>query len=181
MTTLKEDMINNVIRIEGGYVNDSLDSGGETNYGVTKRVARAYGYRGKMKNLSKNKAFEIYAKRYWNKLNLDDVELLSPLVAEELFDTGVNMGTARAGRFLQRSLNVLNNRQALYPDLVVDGRPGKKTISALRTFAKVRGDKGMQVLHRMLNALQGSFYVTLAERRTKDERFIFGWYSNRVS
>ncbi len=179
--TLKEEVINGIIKVEGGYVNDSADSGGETNYGITKRVARAYGYRGKMRNLSKKKAYDIYAKRYWDKLRLDDIEALSPTIAEELADTGVNMGTARAGRFLQRALNVLNNKQAHYKDLVVDGQIGAKSIKALRTFLNVRGDRGVQVLYRMLNSLQGAFYVTLAERRTKDERFIFGWFSNRVS
>ena len=179
--TLKEEIINGIIKIEGGYVNDPADSGGETNYGITKRVARAYGYRGKMKNLSKVKAYEIYSRLYWDKLSLDGIEELSPMIAEEMADTGVNMGVARAGRFLQRSLNVLNNREALYPDLVVDGQIGKRSIKALRTFIKVRGDDGILVLHRMLNGLQASFYVTLAERRVKDERFMYGWFSNRVS
>ena len=179
--TLKEEIINGIIEIEGGYVNDSADSGGETNYGITKRVARAYGYRGKMRNLSKSKAFEIYSKLYWDKLRLDDIEELSPLIAEEMADTGVNMGTARAGRFLKRYYIVEYNRFALYWYLVVDGQPGKKTIKALRTYVKIRGDKGVLVLHRMLNGLQASFYVTLAERRVKDEKFMFGWFSNRVS
>ena len=178
--TLKEEIINGIIEIEGGYSNDPADSGGETNFGIIKRVARAYGYRGKMKNLTRNKAYEIYSKLYWDKLKLDDIEALSPLIAEELADTGVNMGVGRAGRFLQRSLNVLNNKGALYEDLTVDGAIGKRTIKALRTYLKLRGDAGAGVMFRMLNSLQGAFYVTLAERRTKDERFIYGWFSHRV-
>ena len=47
-------------------------------------------------------------------------------------------------------------------------------------FSAIRSQKGMDVLVVMLNALQGAFYVTLAERREKDERFVFGWFANRV-
>jgi len=31
-----------------------------------------------------------------------------------------------------------------------------------------------------LNCLQGAFYVELAEKREKDERFVYGWLLNRV-
>lgn len=174
-------MIDEVIRIEAGYVNDSDDSGGETNFGITKRTARAYGYRGKMRNLSRKKAFEIYSKKYWDILNLDDIEQLSPMIAEEMMDTGVNMGPGRSGRYLQRSLNVLNNRQSLFPDLIVDGSIGRKSIKALRSYIRIRGDDGVKVLHSMLNSLQGVHYITLSERRVKDEKFVFGWFRNRVS
>ena len=44
MSLLKDDTINHIIEIEGGYVNDPNDSGGETNYGVTEKVARDNGY-----------------------------------------------------------------------------------------------------------------------------------------
>jgi len=178
---MKEIVIGNILRVEGGYVNDPNDSGGETNYGITKAVARAYGYEGDMKDLTKQKAFEIYSKKYWDKLRLDDIEILSPLIAEELADTGVNMGTGRAARFLQRSLNVLNNRSRSYRDLKVDGQIGNATLRALKAYFMVRGEEGEKVLFNMLNALQGAFYVTLAERREKDEKFVYGWYANRVS
>jgi len=181
MESLKNKIINEVIRIEGGYVNDSSDSGGKTRYGITENVARVYGYKGKMKQLPKELAFEIYTKKYWDILKLDSIEALSHLIAEELADTGVNMGVGRAARFLQRSLNVLNNRQKYYADLVVDGQLGNKTITALKAYFLHRGTKGEKVLHSMLNSLQGAFYVTLAERREKDQRFVFGWFDNRVS
>ena len=43
---MKDRIINAIIDREGGYVDEPDDSGGETNYGVTKAVARANGYRG---------------------------------------------------------------------------------------------------------------------------------------
>lgn len=177
MSTLKTDIINDIIRVEGGYVNDSSDSGGATNFGITVAVARSYGYTGDMRDLPRETAFDIYTAKYWEAVKADDIIKLSEAVAAEVVDTSVNMGPNRAGTFLQRSLNVLNNRGSSYPDLVVDGNIGTASISALSSYLNTRTDK---VLVRMLNCLQGAYYVTLAERREKDERFIFGWFDNRV-
>ena len=78
-------------------------------------------------------------------------------------------------------MNVLNNRGQNYSDLKVDGDVGGKTLNALKAFMAKRGSSGESVLYNMLNSLQGAFYVTLAERREKDEKFVFGWFKNRVS
>ena len=82
------------------------------------------------------------------------------------------MGTGRAGKFLQRCLNVLNKRGSLYKDLTVDGGIGPATISALRAYLNSRDE---QTLVKALNCMQGAKYVELAERREKDERFVYGW------
>ena len=50
--SLKQRVIDQIIKVEGGYVNDPSDSGGETNYGITKHVARKYGYKGSMKRFT---------------------------------------------------------------------------------------------------------------------------------
>lgn len=176
----KEAFINGIIDREGGYVNDPSDSGGETNFGITKTVARAYGFTDSMKYMHRSIAYEIYEDRYWNRLNLDIIASISPEIAEELADTGVNMGVVRAGEFLQRCLNVLNNRETHYSDIVVDGKVGNKTLDALRAFKNKRGLKGLGALYKMLNCLQGAFYIELAERREKDEKFLYGWIENRV-
>lgn len=180
--SLKNKIIDKIIEVEGGYVNDPSDSGGETNYGITKQVAREYGYNGAMIDLPRSLAFEIYENLYWDSMRLDDVEKIAgSKIAEELADTAVNMGVGRASKFLQRSLNVLNNRGESYKDLRVDGVIGNKTLNALRSFIENREDEGKAVLFKMLNSLQGAFYITLAERREKDERFLYGWFKNRVT
>lgn len=173
----KEEVINNIIDVEGGYVNDVNDSGGETNFGITVKVARQYGYMSTMRDMPRYIAFDIYGIKYWDAVRADDILKLSEIVAEEVVDTGVNMGVGRAGMFLQRSLNVLNNKEQHYKDIKVDGDIGKNTIVALESYLLHRNEL---VLSRMLNSLQGAFYVELAERREKDERFIYGWFKNRV-
>ena len=162
-------------------MNDPKDSGGATKYGITEGVARSVGYRGQMIDFPVQLAYRVYSKKYLDAVRFDSIEYLSEKIAEEVADTAVNMGTRRAGIFLQRALNILNNNQKHYADLVVDGEIGGKTIHALKNFFMRRGRKGEEVLFKMLNSLQGAFYVTLAERRVKDERFIFGWFSNRIA
>jgi len=180
MSDLKTRIINSIIQIEGGYVNDPDDSGGETNFGITKKVAMDNHYTGDMRKMPIEIARKIYEDRYWEPLKLATIEKMSELIAEEVADTGVNMGINRAGKFLQRALTVLNNKGKIYPDLVIDGDLGAKSLRALNEYLTYRGNEGEAVLLKMLNALQGALYVELAERREKDESFIFGWFKNRV-
>ena len=67
----KKKIIDEILRTEGGYVFDPDDSGGETNFGITKDVARAYGYTGCMRDLTRDQAFDIYVARYWDAVRGD--------------------------------------------------------------------------------------------------------------
>lgn len=177
MKSLKNEIINRIISIEGGYSNDPADSGGETNYGITKGTAMAYGYKGAMSKLPRELAFSIYEDKYWDSVKASLIACLAVSIAEEVVDTAINCGPSRASKFLQRSLNVLNNKEKHYQDIAVDGRIGNITLYALEQYLKVRDEA---VLLSMLNVLQGAFYVELAERREKDEKFVYGWLKNRV-
>lgn len=172
--------LNVLLGIEGGYSDHAADSGGKTRYGITEAVARAHGYTGEMRALPLALAKDIYRLDYWDRMRLGDVARLSEPIAGELFDTGVNGGPGLAGEFLQRSLNVLNQGGKDYPDIVQDGEIGPRTLAALRAFLALRRAPGERVLLKMLNCLQGAFYVGLAESRAKDEAFILGWFTHRV-
>lgn len=179
MTTFDE-AFEHTVGIEGRYSNNPNDSGGETMYGITVKVARANGYRGDMRNMPIGVAREIYFAQFWNLLKLEEVAGVSPKIAKELFDTAVNCGTGKAGRFLQRALNALNRRGKDYPDIEVDGNVGPMTIDALRSFFRVRGFDAEVVLYRALNSQQGTHYIECAEISPKNEDFEFGWFLNRV-
>lgn len=168
-------------RLEGGYVDNPYDSGGATNWGITEAVARKRGYTGHMRDLPRTLALKIAKEEYWDVLYLDEIAKISEDIAFEVFDTGFNCGTHRAAEFLQRALNVLNRQSKHYADIRVDGAIGAKTAAALAAYIAVRGKKGVQVLLKVLNCLQGNHYVTLAERREKDEEFVFGWFDHRIS
>lgn len=168
------------VGIEGDFSDDPKDSGGATRFGITEAVARANGYTGPMRDLPIEIAKRIARIQYWDALRLDQVTDVAPSIALEMFDTGYNMGVGRAGQFLQRALNAFNREGKDYPDLVVDGVVGNMTLHALRIFIAKRGPEGEAVLHRTLNCLQGAAYIELAERRSKDERFVYGWIRTRV-
>jgi len=90
---------------EGGYVNDSRDSGGMTNLGVTKAVYDEF-YGGDateevMKALTKHDVIPIYRRNYWDRCRCPD---LPNGVDWAVFDLSVNSGTGRAARLLQRAV-----------------------------------------------------------------------------
>jgi len=173
--TLKEKLIEELIDREGGYVHNSKDKGGATKYGITLKTALKHGYIGDIRKLPLSKAKEIYSTTYWDTNNLDRVVELSPNIAREVFDTGVNMGVGTAGKFLQRCLNLLNKTK-----IKVDGVVGDKTINALSSFLQKRKKDGEETLLKCLNSLQGAKYIALAEKDPSQREFIYGWLRNRV-
>jgi len=174
-------LIDGLIEREGGYVNHAADKGGPTRFGITEAVARAHGYAGAMTQLPREEAAAIYRRLYWLRPRFDEIARRAPRLANELFDTGANMGPAVAATFLQRALTALNRNGSDYPDLTPDGRIGTQTLTALDTFLETRGKRGGEtVLLRTLEALQGERYLRLAERRPANEAFLYGWLANRI-
>ncbi len=170
-----ESSVAHTLGIEGGYSDHPSDRGGRTNWGITEAVARGDGYSGPMKALPKARALDIYRRLYWDRIGLDWIGAVDPLVAAECFDTGVNMGVGVPIRWLQRVLNALNRQGRDYPDLSVDGNAGPATGRALRALLRLRGSRGRDVVLAYVNALQGARYIDLAEGRAANEDFIFGW------
>ncbi|EMR5820703.1 glycoside hydrolase family 108 protein [Acinetobacter baumannii] len=177
-----EQYLDELIKREGGYVNNPADRGGATKYGITEAVARANGFKGNMRDLPLDVAKAIYRKNYWTAPRFDQVNAVSSAVAEELLDTGVNCGIGFAKPLLQRALNLLNNQgKAGYADLEVDGVYGSATLGALKTYLSKRGKEGEKVLVRVLNIMQGQRYIEICERNKSQEQFFYGWIANRVS
>lgn len=87
-----------VLRHEGGYVNDPRDPGGETNYGITIKTARAHGYGGSMREIPMPLVREIYRRGYWDAARCGDLPERLRLLH---FDSAVNSGPAQAARWLQ--------------------------------------------------------------------------------
>lgn len=175
-----EQLIAEVIDREGGYANHPADRGGATCWGITEAVARREGYTGAMRALSRDRATAIYRRLYWQKPGLDRVGKRAALLAAEMFDTAVNMGSAVAIVFLQRALNALNRGASDYPDMAVDGVIGPITLGALDAFLQLRRRAGETVLIKAVEALQGERYLTLAENRPANEAFLYGWLANRI-
>lgn len=176
-----ESIIEGVIGREGHYSNNLADLGGETMYGITIATARRNGYMGPMRDMPRSMASLIYLREYVQHPGFDKVAAINARIAEEMVDTGVNCGPSLPGPWLQRTLNLLNREGKLFPDLVVDGKLGPSTLSALRAVLHQRGADGEKVILRTLNCLQGARYFEITEKRASNEQFFFGWMLNRIS
>lgn len=116
MSKFKE-LFDRLMAHEGGYVNNPKDPGGETMWGVTKRVAREYGYNGSMRQLPKATAQAIADKLYWQAVQGDK---LDKMIAWQLVDAAYNHGNRQAVKFLQKAVGV-----------TADGIIGPKTLAAV--------------------------------------------------
>lgn len=176
-----DSLIEGVIGREGRYSNNPNDTGGETMWGITERVARANGYGGPMAALPRETAKQIYFRNYVQRPGFAAIMQSSEQIAEELVDTGVNMGPAVAALMLQKALNGLNNQGQLYSDILEDGDVGPATLNALSAYLRKRGAEGEAVMLKALNCLQGARYIDLARARQKNEAFLYGWLRTRVA
>lgn len=174
------DLIEEVIGREGGYVNHPNDRGGPTNFGITQQVARAFGFTGDMKALPRATAVAIYRERYWTGPKFDQLAAVFPQIAHEMFDTGINMGQATVAKFVQRVLNVCNRGASDYPDIGADGNIGKMTLAAAQGLKAKRGVAAGEVLRKAIDGLQAARYVEIAEDNPSQESFAYGWLANRI-
>jgi len=154
MLTEFNDIIEVVLHHEGGYVNDPVDPGGETNFGIAKRSHPDVD----IKNLTKDGAKEIYKEHYWDKNKVDD---LPKELKHIYFDMCVNQGKSRAVKILQRAAN------AKGADLKVDGGLGPMTLRAIL--------KSKVELQRV-RAYRIKYYADLVTRKPDLEKFYFGWF-----
>lgn len=98
MTEGFEKAVELILKHEGGYVNHPDDPGGETNFGIAKRSYPDVD----IAKLTENDAKRIYKEDYWDKVRGDQ---MPAGIALMVFDTAVNMGISRAGKFLQEVVN----------------------------------------------------------------------------
>jgi len=172
--------LKHLLGVEGEYSDHPSDSGGQTRWGITEAVAVQNGWSGRMQDLPVEFAGRIYRTKYWEKIGGDLIAPTSQLVANELFDSAVNMGVEVPAMWFQRVLNVANRQGQLYADIKVDGQIGPSTALAFAEFIGKRGENGERVMLSALNGFQSVHYTVLAERREKDEAFWFGWQLQRV-
>lgn len=172
-------------KIEGGYANSKNDNGGETYKGIARKFWSEWSgwkiidsYKKTYSNFEQmlehdsnlqSAVLAFYKQNFWNELSLDSIT--DQAICDEMFDTGVNCATSVAAMFLQRALNVLNCNGKKYPDILVDGKIGPKTIQL------VNNHPNPKALFKVLNVLQGAKYVAIAENNPTQEEFMLSWLS----
>lgn len=174
-------VIAGVFAIEGGYVNDPNDSGGETNLGITEQVARAHGFEQPMGDLPYGLATHIYSTDYIYKPGFDRVLMLSPAVGTKVVDAGVNAGPGRSGRWLQMALNDLSRGGRDYPRIAEDGAVGPATLAAYQNLQRRRGDaRACELVLKLMDAYQAAHYAKLGRASHAQSSFVVGWVDHRI-
>lgn len=113
--TLKENFdsaFTDLIGNEGGYSNNPTDPGGETMWGITKRVALKHDYHGEMRLLPIEIAKAIAKAEYWDVAGCDE---LPDKLDFQVFDAAYNSGPSRACEWLESSGLVRSARPGTMP------------------------------------------------------------------
>lgn len=165
-----ENLVDYILKWEGGYVDHPNDPGGATNMGVTIGTAKSLGLKydknkdGKItkediKLLTKKDAMEIMKYHYWDKCKADQIE--SQAVANILVDwfwmSGVN-----ATKGIQKLVGV-----------TADGKIGPVSLTAINK------QKEKDLVEKLYEARR-QFYKTIISRNSKLKAFEKGW-NNRLN
>jgi lysozyme family protein len=149
-----------VLKHEGGYVSHPADPGGETNFGISKRSHPDVD----IKNLTREKAIEIYHQKYW----LPVYDRLPAEIAIKVFDASVNMGGKRAHGYLQAAL------RSVGVTVAIDGALGPKTEAAVESVNE------RELLAAYRSELAGH-YRLVAKVRPDMDVFLEGWLRRAYS
>jgi lysozyme family protein len=169
---------------EGGYANVSGDPGGETYKGIARNFWPNWsgwsvldswknGGNPNWKNLMKEElepnVQDFYKQQFWNRFLGD--QITNQEIANELFDSAVNMGMSKAVSFLQEALSIFQSAH----HVVIDGNFGGQTLGALNFFLNNSHEHKIKAFLLDLNVQQGAWYHHLAKEHGMN-KFIEGWY-----
>jgi lysozyme family protein len=143
---------------EGGarFTDNPDDRGGATKYGISQRA-----YPGvDIPSLTEEQAKAIYRQDYWDKVSGDKVK--SQAVAENIFDTAVNMGATTATKLVQLTLEV-----------GVDGKFGPDTLRALNAV----DEKEFLAEFTLAKVAR---YAAICNRDRTQSKFLLGWINRSL-
>ena len=163
----EDELIDGILEREGGFVNDPVDHGGVTNFGIT---AVAWGQYKKlnrpctaaeMQAIARADAVEFYRQKYIVNSAFKAVAY-EPLRAQ-LIDFAVNSGETRATRWLQRAIG-----------LPATGALDPATLSALNGLPAA-------LVNNALVAARVAMYQSIVQSEPNQVKFLHGWINRAVS
>lgn len=147
------------LKNEGGFVDNPLDRGHATNYGVTTQALSDYLGRpatvDDVKNMSMAQVMGIYLPKYWNQVQGDKLTYQSSATA--LFDMAVLQGPRQAVKLAQRIVKAVD-----------DGVMGPKSVSAINAMDP-------QTFVIALSLASARFFAGIVIRDNAQEVFLDGW------
>jgi lysozyme family protein len=178
-----------ILKFEGGFVDNPADPGGPTKFGVSLRFmldlhaqdidtyVTVFGMRNSpllstVQALTKKQAKAALNYRFWS---IRPYAELPFDVAMHCVDLAYNAGHDRSARVLQLAINATQTSSA--PPLVsVDGVLGPQTVAAV--YALVEGGNEDLLITGIVHCRK-EFYFGLSRRRPALKVFLKGWF-NRV-
>lgn len=160
------DIAEDIVAREGGFVNDPVDPGGATNFGVTIHTMRRLGLdldrNGKVdvrdvQRLGRGQAVEIFLKHYFE---APGIGRLPESLQASVFDMYVNAG-GNAVKILQRLLGEMGYAVA------VDGVIGPQTSQAAKQAAGAAPDH----LADAYGIARRNYYFRLADQRPASRKY----------
>jgi len=168
-----DEMIDEILRREGGYVDHPNDRGGPTKFGITQNTLSRYigrvALKSEVQSLSEDVARDIYERNYYEGPRINRLpEQIQPFI----FDCAVNHGPRRAIRFVQS----VANQAGYQPRLDEDGAMGPNTLKGAKWAQEQMGDLFLKALLEE----RRNFYLTIVAASPSQEVFLRGWM-NRVN
>lgn len=154
-----EEALQDVLKVEGGYVDNPMDHGGPTNFGIT--IGTLSDFLGhsvikeEVQNLDMDTVRKIYKQNYWDRLSLDQVVYKD--VAAFLFDQAVNRGTRKVSEQIQHLVGV-----------PADGIIGPQTIHAINL------QEPRKLLLNIIKVSQNT-YTGIVAANPNQVTFLGGW------
>jgi lysozyme family protein len=144
---------------EGGatFTDVASDKGGATKYGISQAAYPKEDIR----NLTEQRARELYKQDYWDRIGGDTIT--SQLVAENIFDTAVNMGVGTASKLAQLCADITP----------ADGIIGNQSIAAINALEE----------HTFLAAYTISKiarYANICNKDNTQTKFLLGWINRTL-
>ena len=182
------DIIKSTISIEGGYVNDPNDRGGETIFGISRNNfpnwegwARVDQFAHKNTEIGISRlescadimsmAIDFYLNEFFkpNKLHMLDKEL-----GKVLFDIGVNQGLKTSAKHLQKTINLIIGSEIL----VIDGIIGEETMKKLNLVYDLHLDKygdASEIMIQWIKFFQMERYKKIIDNDKSQKKYLIGW------
>lgn len=155
ISAMARSAIAHVLCAEGDFVDDPVDRGGKTRFGISQKSYPDLD----IAHLTREQAELIYYRDYWVSIRGDR---LAHAVAFCVFDCAVNQGVGTAAKLLQRALAV-----------EADGIVGSRTLAMASVFNEAD-------LCRLFCDLRLKHYCDIVEQDPSQSRFISGWVSRAL-
>ncbi len=181
------EALSRTLQHEGEYSDDRNDIGGETFRGISRtywpdwpgwHLVDMFLVNPDQEGFKKSGIVELvesfYRSNFWNRIQGDKLSMFRPEVAYEVFDTAVNLDIPDAVRFLQTSLNMQREVTRAFSELMVDGKLGPRTITALKLYLDTEPGDPESNEKILLNCMNGEQYIHY--KNNPQHVYFRGWF-----